>query len=400
MKIVCVTDAFYPDHIGGVSKSILPEVEGLVKLGHQVTVISRLQTNKPRYEYKDGYEIYRYFSIKRKSILYRLYPLFSFTTLPYLISKLHHKHKFDIAYVHNPFQLAGIDLVLHNLPCVYVYHASVYSEISLDNTRGKYGKLESIAKAVNFWVKSLESKTLTTADRLIVRSNFMKDDMNTLYKNIDNRKVISLPLCVDTEKFPFAENNIAARHKLGLPQQRPILLTVRRLVARMGIENLIKAMVVVIQKYPDVLLLIGGVGYLEDDFHRMIQQYNLEENVQLKGYIPEEILTTYYQAANLFVLPTVAYEGFGLVTIESLACGTPVIATPVGASPEILNKLGKSFLFENTTSEAIAQGINNWLLQGFSSDIRKRCMNYCIDNFSQKRICHELEKAFFAISIK
>ncbi len=413
MKILCVADAVYPDHTGGISKSLLPEIEGLVRLGHKVTVVSRLQSNQPQSECRDGYELYRYFSISKKSFFYRLYPLFNFITLPDLISKLHHQHKitlpdlisklhhqhkFDVAYVHNPFQLAGLNLVLSNLPCVYVYHASTYSEINLDTARGKYGKLKLIAGLVNFWVKSLESKVLTYSDKLIVRSDFMKNDMSKLYPNIDNEKVILLPLCVDTERFSFAENNNAARQKLGLPKQQPILLTVRRLVARMGIENLIFAMRIVVQKFPNVILLIGGDGYLKDDISLIIKQYNLEENVILIGFISEEILPIYYQAADLFVLPTSAYEGFGLVTIESLACGTPVMATPVGASPEILSKLEKKFLFDNNTSEAIAAGINLWLSQGFNSDIRQLCRKYCLDKFSQNRICYELEKIFLELA--
>ncbi|OKH52137.1 hypothetical protein NIES2101_16005 [Calothrix sp. HK-06] len=397
MNILCIVDAFYPDHTGGISKSILPEIEGLIKLGHQVTVVSRLQSNKPKSEYRDGYELYRYFSTKKKSIFYRLYPFFSFITLPYLIYKLHHKHKFDVAYVHNPFQLAGLDLALPNLPCVYVYHASAYSEISLDNTRGKYGQLKLLAEVSNSVVKFLENKILTNANMIIVRSNFMINDMNKLYQNIDSKKVKLLPLSVNTDKFSFAENNHDARKKLGLPEERPIILTVRRLVARMGLENLLHAMRIVVKKNPNILLIVGGTGYLESELSKIIKQYNLQKNVQLKGFILEDFLPTYYQSANLFVLPTLSYEGFGLVTIESLACGTPVIATPIGASPEILNKLGKDFLFRDSTPEAIAEGINNWLSQGFNPNIRKRCMNYCIDNFSQKGISYELEKAFLQL---
>ena len=396
MNILVLADSFLPDHTGGITKSLLPEVEGLVKLGHQVTVICKtLHPNKTRYELRNGYKVYRYFNPSKKSIFYRLYPLFSLITLPHLISNLHRERIFDIAYVHNPFQLAGLERVLPDLPCVYVYHASAYSEITIDVARGKYGKLKPISGIVTGWVKSLENKILVTADKIITRSDFMKNDMNKLYKNINNKKVLSLPLCVDTERFYFAENNSLARENLGLPEERPILLTVRRLVARMGIENLITAMQTVVHKFPKVLLLIGGTGYLEKDFQQMIQEYNLEYNVKLLGFIPEELLPTYYQAVNLFVLPTLAYEGFGLVTIEALACGTPVIATPVGASPEILNPLGKEFLFESSTPEAIAKGINSWLSQGFNPNIRKNCMSYCVDNFSKKRICDELEKIFW-----
>ena len=168
----------------------------------------------------------------------------------------------------------------------------------------------------------------------------------------------------------------------------------------MGIENLIAAMCIVVQRFPNALLLIGGAGYLESDLLKMIKQYDLEQNVILLGFIPEEALPYYYQAADLFVLPTLAYEGFGLVTIEALACGTPVIATPVGATPEILGPLGQEFLLRDNSFEAIAEGINRWLAHGLGAEIRRRCRAFCIDHFSQERICCEVERVLVEVAAK
>jgi glycosyltransferase involved in cell wall biosynthesis len=395
MKILILTDVFWSEYAGGIGKSLLPEIEGLANQENQVRVVSRkLQSDKPYYELMEGYELYRYFAPDKKSVFHRLHPFFTFIHLPKLISSLHLQQPFDIAYVHNIFQADVISRVLPNIPLVYVYHASGYNEINIDAERGKYGKLKFIVKLFSRWVMSIEKKVLTNANRVIVRSKFMKNDMHHLYQDINDAKVISLPLCVDTEKFYYVENSSDARQKLGLADDRPILLTIRRLVARMGIENLISAMQNVVQKFPNVLLLIGGTGYLEADLREMIRQYGLEQNVTLVGFIPEEQLPTYYQAANLFVLPTLSYEGFGLVTIESLACGTPVIATPVGASPEVLGALGEEFLFADSNSSAIAEGIMHWLAQGFSTNKRRICMKYCVNNYSDKKISKHLECIF------
>ena len=100
----------------------------------------------------------------------------------------------------------------------------------------------------------------------------------------------------------------------------------------MGLENLIEAIAVVRQTFPELLLLIGGRGYLKQALQQRINSLGLEQNIQLLDFIPAEQLPDYYRAAELFVLPTLHYEGFGLVTLEALACGTPVVATPVGAS--------------------------------------------------------------------
>jgi glycosyltransferase involved in cell wall biosynthesis len=76
------------------------------------------------------------------------------------------------------------------------------------------------------------------------------------------------------------------------------------------------------------------------------------------------VIFLYYQMADLFILPTTELEGFGLVTVEALASGLPVLGTPVGGTKEILTKLGSDYLFDDSTPQSIATGIlkalNGW----------------------------------------
>ena len=226
----------------------------------------------------------------------------------------------------------------------------------------------------------------------------MEEEMRKLYGDVGEGKTIRIPLCVDTQRFSFVENPRAIREELGLPLNRPILLTVRRLVARMGLENLIAAMSHVVKQVPEALLLIGGKGYLEKRFRAQVRQLNLETNVKFLGFIPEEKLPKYYQAADVFVLPTIALEGFGLVTIEALSCGTPVIATPVGANPEVLEPLGEEFLCQDTTPEALAERIVWFIGQGINAELRRRCRNYCETNFSITKVVGSIEEVLEAVS--
>jgi glycosyltransferase involved in cell wall biosynthesis len=396
MNILCLVDAFFPDHAGGISKSLLPEVIGLSENGHDVTVISRrFKKDTPNHEKTSfGYNFYRYYSPLKSSFFYKLYPLFTLLTLPRLINLLHKEKSFDIAYIHNPFQLWVIKKKCPDIPCIYVYHASVYGEIKLDISRGKYGKLTYIAKFVNFFFQRWEYSALKKADKIMVRSQFMKNDMDLFYPNVNKAKIVYVPLSVDTQHFEFTQTPSIVRKKIGLPEDKFLILTVRRLVARMGIENLITAMITVKELNPNVLLIIGGTGYLEDELREMIKIYNLENNVRFTGFIPEDDLPLYYQSADLFVLPTLAYEGFGLVTIESLSSGTPVVATPVGANPEILNPLGLTYLFKDNTPIAIAEGLNYWIKRGVDIEIRNKSRSYCCENFSKQKIVHMIEEIF------
>jgi len=371
MKILVLTDAFWPDQTGGISKSLLTEVEGLVAQGHSVVVVTRqLKKALPLHEVREGYELYRYPSPSKGTVFYRLYPLFSITQIPKAVGRLHGESHFNVAYVHNTF----------------------------DAAKGKYGLATPLVKVVNHWIKAKERQALTQAHAIIVRSKFMEEEMRKLYGEVGKGKTIRIPLCVDTQRFSFVENPRAIREELGLPLNRPILLTVRRLVARMGLENLVTAMSYVIKKVPDVLLLIGGKGYLENYLHNQVKELSLDSNVKFLGFIPEEKLPKYYQAADLFILPTMALEGFGLATIEALSCGRPVIATPVGANPEVLEPLGEEFLCQDTTPEALAERIVWFIGQGINAGLRRRCRNYCETNFSITKVVSSIEEVLEAVS--
>lgn len=390
MRILVVSDAFWPDHVGGITKSLRAEVEGLVARGHKVTVVTRsLLPELPPYEVRGGYEVYRYPSPSVNSHFYRVYPLFSIFQLPKLLNNLKHK-KFDVCYVHNPFQMLGVVRVSSNIPIVYVCHAPIAMEVSIDARRGKYGIMGKLLP-VGF-LSWLEYRALSMASVIVVRSKFMAEELRRLYGNTILQKTITIPLGVDPNQFAFRDDPRVARRALGLPQDRPLLLTVRRLAARMGLENLVDAMVLVIKEHPASLLVIGGVGYLRDALEKRIRARNLSHCVYLIGFIPEDKLPTYYQAADLFIMPTAELEGFGLSTIEALSCGTPVIATPVGANVEVVAPLGEEHLSKDSTPHALAERINWWLSRGVSPEIRQRCRTYCLSRFAIDSVVITLEQ--------
>ena len=130
---------------------------------------------------------------------------------------------------------------------------------------------------------------------------------------------------------------------------------------RMGLENLLHAIAALGEEERDLLLLIGGEGPLVPVLQRSILELGLTGRVQLLGFIPEDLLAKYYQAADLVVMPTHQLEGFGLVTVEALACGTPVLGTPVGAIPEVLSGIDPALVTEGTDSHALASGIRHLL---------------------------------------
>jgi glycosyltransferase involved in cell wall biosynthesis len=162
---------------------------------------------------------------------------------------------------------------------------------------------------------------------------------------------------VDTETFSPALERRVVRASLGLADDAFVLFTVRNLVPRMGLEALLQTVAQLRQEIPHLLVLIGGSGPLRVTLEAQVEALGLQSAVRLLGFVPEELLPDYYRAADLFVLPTMQLEGFGLVTVEALASGTPVFGTRIGATEEILGQLDPALLSSGTDTVSLATGI-------------------------------------------
>ena len=129
----------------------------------------------------------------------------------------------------------------------------------------------------------------------------------------------------------------------------------------MGIVELVKAMTPIVRDRPGTRLAIAGSGALRPEIEREIRERGLQDSVRLLGRISDEDLVRWYRSASLVVMPTQELEGFGLTTAEALACQTPVVGTPAGATPEILSLVDPRLITRDTTPEALAEGITDML---------------------------------------
>ena len=112
---------------------------------------------------------------------------------------------------------------------------------------------------------------------------------------------------------------------------------------------------------PGTRLAIAGSGALRPEIEREIRERGLQDSVRLLGRVSDEDLVRWYRSASLVVMPTQELEGFGLTTAEALACQTPVVGTPAGATPEILSLVDPRLITRDTTPEALAEGIADML---------------------------------------
>jgi glycosyltransferase involved in cell wall biosynthesis len=169
----------------------------------------------------------------------------------------------------------------------------------------------------------------------------------------------------------------------------------------MGLDRLLLAMQTVVEKIPHALLIIGGRGPLKDQLSALVERLALTKHVRMAGFIPEDQLPRYYQMADLFVLPTQELEGFGMVTLEALASGLPVLGTPVGGTNEILPGLDRRLVLSDSNPQTMAQGIIDYHQQiqkasDGSATMASRCRQFAETHYSWDAHVASLEALFSA----
>jgi glycosyltransferase involved in cell wall biosynthesis len=163
---------------------------------------------------------------------------------------------------------------------------------------------------------------------------------------------------------------------------------------RMGLEGLIDATSLIRTHIPDVLVLIAGRGPLAPQLEARINAAGLNDNIRMLGFVPDEDLPFAYRAADVSVMPTVALEGFGLPTVESLASGTPVIVTPQGGLPEVVHDLDPLLICENATPAAIAARLVSALGGSAPLPSADACRTYARARFSWPAIAERLAAVY------
>ena len=209
----------------------------------------------------------------------------------------------------------------------------------------------------------VEGNTLQRCRKIVVLSKFMCSKLEHLHGQTSKIEII--PGGVDTETFRPATDRKRVGEELGLPDDKIILLTVRNLRPRMGLSNLITAISMCGPLRSKLHLIIAGSGKLSEKLKNQSEKMGLSDEIIFPGRISEEHLVKYYQAADVFILPTRRLEGFGLATLEALASGLPVIGTPVGATPEILSQFGKEWLSQDSSAKSLSQKISGrvqWII--------------------------------------
>jgi len=185
-------------------------------------------------------------------------------------------------------------------------------------------------------LKALVPAALRRAERIITDTQYTLRDLVRVY-GVDPARVAVIPLAADPRYRPLDRQACRARVVQRHGVDARFILYVGTLQPRKNVDTLVRAYARFRREtgLPHRLLIVGKAKYKYDSVFEAIRASGFESDIVLAGFVPDEELPIYYNAADVFVFPSL-YEGFGLPVLEAMACGTPVISSSASCLPEVV----------------------------------------------------------------
>lgn len=341
MKIAHVTATFLPYH-GGTGTVCYHNALGLARMGHEVTVFTALQVGD-RGHYSDPAGV----TVRRLPALFRL------GNAPFLPGLLGLKG-FDVIHLHHPF-IFGAEMVwalsrLRGIPYVLTHHNDLIGEGLRRHLFDAYSALSArrvFGGASKFAVVSRDHAAHCRLSRLFQER---WDD------------VVEIPNGVDTQLFRPDLDGTPVRLRHGIPQEARVTLFVGALDHAhhyRRVDLLLEAMASLAGE--DIYLLVVGDGNRRCQYEALAARLSLTDRVRFLGSIDHSALPRVYGAADVVVLPSQLQESFGLVLIEAMACGRPVVASNLPGARSVVEDGQDGLLVRPGDAADLAQKLQ-WLL--------------------------------------
>ncbi len=383
MNICIVCDDVFPS-LGGRGKSTERWALKLVERGHKVIIFSARNKNKKKRDYVGKLEIYRFSGLKVPKTKGRLY-----LGIPYppTIGIILKREKIDIIIINSMYYMGFINIFYAkslNIPVIAAIHTQ--PENITKSIKG--------GSIINKAIYQLIINTSNSADKVIVPSEFAA---KLAIKHGLEKNPIIVSNGIDIKKFNTSIIPAKFKRKYKIKNEN-LILFVGRLMPEKNVSSLLAAMPFVIKHLPNTKLAIVGDGPMKTQFKKTAKELSIAKKCIFTGLISEDLLRQAYAAADVFVLPSTV-ELQGIVLLEAMACGLPVMAAKIktSAASELIDKGKNGYIFNPYNKKELAEKIlkiltNKKLKNQMSKQSIKKAKEHSIEKSIDKieSICKKL----------
>ncbi len=390
LEYLAVVEYCFADQPGGSGRVAWDIAKAMQARGHAVTLLCYLLDSRmpEGITELDGIRIVRFRKEERPPWHpERLQVIISSTTAA--ARRWLRDRTFDSVHVHSPLLGLGVVAALGSQPrYVYTVHSPMVLEQEIMwRSQGWPGQLKLLLG--RGMLADAERRMLEAAHRIHTLSEFTREKLDESYKV--GARVQVIPHWYPVQAQPVTR--AAARHKLGWPQDAKIFFTVRSLGPRYGLDVAIRALAPLVRSH-GCRFYLAGSGPLRGELEALAANLGAGDGIQFMGRVSDEELQLAYAAADLFILPTLALECFGLITIEALAFGCPVLSTDAGAIPESMLPILPGMVVPAADVEALREKARQFLDGEVVLPGREQLMAYAEARYGEAAVLPRLRGLF------
>jgi len=369
--------------------------EGLAKKGHHVSIISTKHPEGKKIEVQQGVNIFylenTVFGSRRNQWIRESVRTFF---------ELHHQHAFDVIWSQSfaAYGLASSNRLNLTVPIIPILQGCIHQELNTFRTNlfARHLTPFSLSKAFIslFYSYYKEQKPLLSiSDRIITASQELVNDLRRWYGKQIANKAAPVFNAIDPALFrpdPLLRNTI--RTKFQIQDDQPLLMTSGTLNKEKGHHLAIKSFSYVQREIPNARLMIVGSGASKTLLEKQIRETGLEDKVFFTGFVPNHEMVKYYNAADVYLMPTLRIEGLPFVLLEAMSCAKPVVATRTGGNTSLIKDGENGFLIEPTNIQQLIHYImmilkDDKIKNRLSTSARKTILeDFTIDKMVDKTI--------------
>jgi glycosyltransferase involved in cell wall biosynthesis len=318
MKIALVTHTFFPQSVGGRENHVYYLGKTLSRKGHKVEVFTSSDSLLKRYsKFENSNMVIHYFPTIKLPVsmgYYRINPTMLFVLL---------KKDFDVIHAHEYFHfttfISALAAKIKKIPFILTEHG--YPE--------QFGASNFLLKLYHRFCLPL---IISSSKKVIAVSKSIKNEIISKF-SISPEKMSVVYNAIDLNDYTKKSNIFIKKYSL---KDKKIILSVGRLIKEKGFQHLIKTLPFILKKISDVrLVIIGPDHYFKKSLVRISEHAGMQNRVFFTGKVSNEMLKSAIFCSDVVVIPSL-YEPFGIIALEAMSYGKPIVASRVGGLKEFL----------------------------------------------------------------
>ena len=324
MRILMLSWEYPPRIVGGISRVVHDLAQKIGEAGNEVHVVTCYEQGAKTVEKDKNVFVHRVYTYDINAQNFTDWVLqLNFALVEYSIRLLNEFERFDIIHAHDWIVAFAARVLKHSytIPLVSTLHAT------------EHGRNWGIHNDTQRYISSIEWWLAYESWKVIVNSEYMKNEVRQVFQ-LPEDKICKVYNGVDISKFQGYVRDYGFRRNYALDNEKMVFF-VGRLVHEKGVHILVESIPKVIKHYNDVKFVIAGKGPAYDYLRSRSMELGVSHKVYFTGYISDVELLKLYKCSDIAVFPSL-YEPFGIVALEGMVAGVPVIVSDTGGLGEIV----------------------------------------------------------------